>query len=64
MTADDLRAWMEQHGFVDDEGGASAPKLALALGVDRSTVWKWLNNLRPIDRRTELALEALASSKE
>jgi transcriptional regulator with XRE-family HTH domain len=61
MSDADLAAWMTEHGYTDAAGDPSPPKLADALGVDRSTVWKWLGGLRPIDHRTELALEALAA---
>lgn len=63
MTADELREWMIREGYVDDSGEPSPPRLAEALGMDRSTVWKWVRGMRPIDRRTELALEALAAKR-
>lgn len=52
MEPDALRGWMDKHG-------QTSATLAIELGVNRATVYRWLNGTTPIPRSVELALEAL-----
>jgi transcriptional regulator with XRE-family HTH domain len=53
MEAQQLRQWIEANGY-------SVSRLAVELGVSRSTVNRWLAGSTPIPRPIDLALEALA----
>lgn len=52
MTADELRAWMDEHG-------RSVRDLAVELGVYPSTVQRWRDGTRAIPSMLEVALRAL-----
>ena len=56
MTGAQLRAWMKRHKFTADV-------LAATLDVSQNAIYRWLNGSRSIDRRTELALTAIAKTK-
>ena len=52
MTPDELRAWMDTHGW-------TAARLARSLGVHPVTLRKWLAGMQPI-RHPEMVRLALA----
>ncbi len=52
MEPEKLRQWMDQHG-------ETPAGLAVALEVNRATVYRWLNGATPIPKSVELALEVL-----
>jgi transcriptional regulator with XRE-family HTH domain len=56
MTATELRAWMDEHGY-------SIRSLAPRLGVTRSTVDRWLTGRHRIPQMVELALPELARQR-
>lgn len=57
MNGADLKRWMGDNAF------ASNAELADALGVNASTVTRWLNDARGIDGVTKVALAHLAHDK-
>lgn len=52
MDPPDLRRWLERNGYTPDE-------LATAFGVNKVTVWRWLNGKSPISNLVVLALGSL-----
>lgn len=55
MTADELRAWMDDHGY-------SVRSLARALEREPSTIQRYRVGTSPIPRVIELALRGLEHS--
>lgn len=54
--ADALKRWMERHAYTADS-------LADVLGIDASTVRRWISGERPVSLRYALALAAAASDE-
>ena len=53
MTPDDLKAWRKDQGLTQEA-------LAAELDLKRLAIYEMENGKRPIDRRTRLALAAIA----
>lgn len=56
MTAEELRAWMKEHGW-------TVRALAASLGTYPSTVQRYRDGTRPIPPMLEVALRGLKNDK-